>query len=277
MRKYSFWKSIIYSFFSKDFYQDVGERWEGTGYGYLFWVLLLLSVLRAADLQWEASAQLPGFVKKIPDFKMEKGEFSVNIPQPYTFVMEKSGYAYGIVVDTTGKINSLEQVPNNEKMDNFILLNKAKLSVRRKPFGLVDDKTYDLTKLPSFSVDQEKLGRWTAILLRWVGFAFFAYHMIFWFLFEMVALLVFGLIGLMFSAMTGRSLGFEKALRLAVASHVPGFIISTLLFLVNLHFPLADISFPGMGFCLFALSAAYLYFAVHSQKGPQPPPLTVNA
>src|ERR1700734_1902704 len=111
-RKYSIWSAFVFSFFSKDLYQDVGKKWKGTGFGYLVLIVALIWIPRAAWWQCQICDGLPGFVQQIPQFKIEKGVFSSSVKQPYFLLTDNSG----LIVDTTGKINSLAQVPGIEKM-----------------------------------------------------------------------------------------------------------------------------------------------------------------
>ena len=254
-RKYSFWQALGLSFFSKDLYDDVGRNWKGTAYGTLFLTMILISVPRAANYQREVSADLPGFVKQIPDFQIEKGVFSSSVTQPYQYQVQNSE----IVIDTTGKINSLDQVPNIAKLDNVILVNKTKHMDRRKRLGISMDRTYDFSRYPSFFVNQEKLTHWSDVIIRWTGVIFFLFIALFGFLFEAVVVLIYGLIGTAVSEMLDKSLDFKVALRLAVVSHIPALLATTLLIFFGIRGAWVLI----LGF-LFTLP--YLYFAVSSQK-----------
>ena len=254
-QKYYFWNTLAFCFFSRDLYEDVGTRWKGTGYGFLFLILAILSIPSVVGLQWGISTALPEFAKKIPDFKIEKGIFFSSVQQPYSLVGEKGG----VFIDTTGKINSPDQVPGHENLEYLILVTRTKLTTYRSRLGVVEEKTADLSKFPSFSVDQEKLQSWTRSIIRWSGAVCYPFLLVFWFCFEVIVLLFYALLGMLFSLVTAKGLDYVVVLRLSVISHVPVLILSALLGLGNLHL-------PGQWFCFFALSAGYLYFAVSSQK-----------
>ena len=67
-RRYSFWEALGFSFFSKDLYSDVGKNWKGTAYGWLFLMVLLMSILPAVNFQMFVSANLPDSHEKNTGF-----------------------------------------------------------------------------------------------------------------------------------------------------------------------------------------------------------------
>jgi len=261
-QKYSIWKAFILSFYSKDLYSDVGEKWKGSGYGFLFLLVVLFSLPRAIGVQWQATTQLPGFVEKIPDFKLEKGIFSSSVQQPFKFEIQRTG----LTIDTTGKVKSLRDIPNLENMDNYFLVNKTKASIHRNRLGDVEDKTYDLAKVDSFSIDRVKLKHWSDAIIPWVGIVYYPLLVIFWFAFEAIAILIYGLFGIVFSEMRGKGLNYNVALRLSVVSHIPGIFFFTILAIFDVNLPM-----PYLFYLL--VSGTVLFFAVNSQRRPQPPPL----
>jgi hypothetical protein len=254
-RKYSFWQALGLSFFSKALYDDVGRHWKGTGYKTLFLLIVLIAIPRAVNVQLSVMAHLPGFVKSIPDFQIDKGVFSCSVSQPYEYKFQNSE----IVIDTTGKINSLDQVPDVGNLDNVILVNKTKKIERRKRFGISTDQTNDFSRYPSFAVNQEKLGRWSGWVIRLSGIVCFLITVSFGFLMEAAIFLVYGLIGVLFSEMLDKSLDFIVALRLVVVSHIPVMWVTTFL----IFFGVTGVWDFIVG---FFLAIPYLYFAVNSQE-----------
>jgi hypothetical protein len=255
-QKYSIWNAFVFSFFSRDLYVDVGKRWKGTGLGYLFLIGVIFTLFTAACFQWAAFEYLPGFVKKIPDFKIEKNVFSTSVEQPY--VLEFYGSA--IVLDTTGKIKGLDQVPGIEKLKNCILVTKTQFMSRQMGRG---DKVSTLSNMPNFSVNQEELGHWADILIEVSGTAYFLIVVTFGYLCRVIILLIYGLLGMLISEILGKGLDYNVALRLAVISHIPPYAITTLWTICGPHLPLQTL-------WSFLLSTGFLYFAVSSQEGKEP-------
>ena len=255
-RKYSTWNALALSFYSRDLYVDVGKNWKGTGFGALFLILVLVFLPRAASVQWQVVHELPGYLKKIPDFKIEKGVFSADVQQPYTLEIGTKG---GIIIDTTGKINSLDQIPGIQDKDDYYLFTKTKFMSRRHRFGTVEDKTRDMFKVNLFVLNQEKLRHWYDLVIPWVGIVYYLFCVLFGFLMEVVVLLVYGLFGVLFSEIRKNGLDYNVALRLAVVSHIPALVISTLFVVCGVHLP-----WPALW--SFAVSMGFLSFAVSSQE-----------
>src|ERR1700722_11290978 len=112
------WKIIIFSFFSRGLYSEVAGRWSGTGFSFLFLILVVLSVPAAIHLQSAVSELLPGVTAEIPDFKITNGEFSSPVAQPYRVDFSPTA---ALVIDTTGKINQLDQIPGVESLQTAVL------------------------------------------------------------------------------------------------------------------------------------------------------------
>lgn len=261
-RRYSFWEALGFSFFSKDLYSDVGKNWKGTAYGWLFLMVLLMSILPAVNFQMFVSANLPDLMKKIPDFQVVNGEFSSSIKQPFIYKWDKGE----LIVDTTGKYDSLDKVPKAEEMESVFLVNKDKLISHRIRLGQAEDKTSKMPKFDSFIVNQENLARWAGIVIHWSGAACFVLFTVFLSIVEAVVMLFYGLFGVLISEMRNKGLDFLVTLRLSVISHLPAFILGTCY--------LSFLKYSGLYILgSIFLSLIYLFFAVSSQDSPKPPPL----
>ena len=254
-RRYSVWQAMGLSFYSKDLYRDVKENWKGTGFGLLFLVLVVIGVVVSVHFQVITSEKFPGFTRQIPEFQMTKGVLTTSVkPQPY-----RIDFAGGcFVMDTTGKIKTLDQVPGAEKLQSIALVTKTGFLSRRVRLGRSVDEAHLFKPTYNFSVTRDGLDRWTAIIVRWSGIGAFAFFLPFFFLFEVFALLIYALIGVLFAEMTDRNLDYGDALRLAVVSHIP---VLFLFWALNL----AQVKIPMPILWSLMVSAAYVYFAVSSQ------------
>jgi hypothetical protein len=249
------WKTIFCSFFSRELYLEVAERWSGTGFGFLFLLLVVLSVPQAIWLQSVASRVLPGVLDEIPDFQIEGGQFSSPVSQPYRVDFSP---AAALVIDTTGKINQLDQIPGVENLQTVVLATKTQFQERRVSLGLSRDQVRDWASFPGMVVTREKMRSWEDFLVRWSGSLGYFCLVVFWFLFEVAALLVYALGGLLFSKMLKKRLEYDQSLRLSVVSHTPALIIVTLFLIVRMT------EMPFWGAIL--ISIVFLFWAVFCQK-----------
>ncbi len=265
-KKTSAWKTLLGSFFSRELYLEVAERWSGTGFGFLFLLLVVLSVPQAILLQSMASRVLPGISDKIPDFQIEGGQFSSPVTQPYRVDFSPTA---ALVIDTTGKINQLDQIPGVENLQTVVLATKTQFQERRVSLGLSRDQVRDWASLPGASVSREAIKHWTDFLVRWSGSLGYFCLVLLWFLFEVAALLIYALGGLLFAKGFKKKLDYDQSLRLSVVSHAPALIIATLFLIVQMN------EMPLWGAII--ISIAFLAFAVSCQKNRLPAPKTRKA
>ncbi len=253
------WKTILFSLFSPELYLEVGERWSGTGFGFLFLLLVVLAVPQAILLQSAASQVLPGIADKIPDFQIEGGQFSSPVSQPYRVDFSSVS---ALVIDTTGKINQLDKIPGVENLQTALLATKTQFQERRVSLGLARDQVRNWALFPDLSVTGEKLKRWTDFLVRWSGSLGYFCIVLFWFLFEMAALLIYALGGLLVAKGLKKRLDYDQSLRLAVVSHAPALTALTVFLIFwRDEMPL---------WAAILISIAFLFFAVSCQKNRLP-------
>lgn len=260
-RKFSIWKALVFSFFSKGLYADVGKNWKGTGYGLLFLIVVIVSIPRAVAFQNLIVGNLPGFMKSVPDFQIVKGEFSSPLPQPYIYKWDKGE----LIIDTTGKYTSLAQVPKGEEMESLFIVTKTQIISHRNRLGVPEDETKPMLKLDSFVANQENLSRWTNAIVEWAWVVFYPVILLLFFVMEAVVLLLYALTGLLLSEISHKGLDFLAVLRLAVISHIPALVAGTILSIWGMHSGWFTLG-------LILLSLAYLFFAVNAQEKAAPVP-----
>ncbi|HET9870520.1 MAG TPA: DUF1189 family protein, partial [bacterium] len=164
-RRYPALRAIWLSFYSRDLYRDVRSNWKGTGLGLLCAVFALLGVLLAARFQVWTAAEVPGFAEKIPPFQVAQGEFTSPVAQPYRIDYPKGC----IMVDTTGKFRSIDQVPGVEGFETAYLVTKDGYSVRQVRRGKVEDRYHPFKPTTHFAATRGDIDRWTKALVRWAG------------------------------------------------------------------------------------------------------------
>ncbi len=151
MHRYSFFKALFLSFFSKDFYCDVLQNRKGLGFSYLFFINLIVSLViiifftvkvnsfdsknfsndvvnkmfADAELTFEENlSRILDVISQIPRITFENGELSTNKQEPYAINDPVTGN--GIVIfDTTGYYNGLENT------DAVMLFTKTKVITKK--------------------------------------------------------------------------------------------------------------------------------------------------
>jgi len=262
MKRYSFFHAFVLSFFSKSFYQDVGQQWRGTGLAFLLVALVLVWIPTTIKVHWGLSNFLakdaPKLTSQIPAITISNGKVSTDVPTPY-FINEPDSGSPLIIIDTTGKYENLDNT--SAKM----LLTKTKI-ISRDNF---QTKVYDLSAVQSFYVDRPRVEGWLSLGGRWFALVLYPLAVIFSFIFRGIQILIYALVGLLFTKLLNVNLSYQTLMRLAAVSLTPILVLDLFLEFVPLRIPLWWL----LGICI---ALAYLFLAVKwntdaQSVWPEPP------
>ncbi len=251
MKKFSILHVPLLSFFSGELYRDVGLNWKGVGFGYLFLLLAICTVPGMFKIQRGLShfieEQAPPFINQVPKITIEKGEVHIDKPQPYYITAPDSNEIVAII-DTTGQIQSLDNT------DAFVLLTKTKLISRQSKS---ESRTYDLTNVQHFVLDQYKITNWLNIGKKLLVPVLYPFVLLGSFIFRIIQSLIYAAIGLLFAAWCKTKLSYPALLRLAVTAVTPCIIVRTVLEYASVKLPLAGLWFflAAMGFLFYGIKA----------------------
>jgi hypothetical protein len=195
----------------KSFLQDVAKKWKGAGLLYLLLLACLTMIPFALHFHSGvgkiAVDKLYPLVDKIPDIKIARGQVSINKPEPY-FLTTPGGRAVG-VIDTTGKVTSLE----NGKY--YLLLTKNSLMYRQSD---TETRTYNLSKVEDFSLTRDQVKKWSALGVKWAGFAAYPFLAAFSYAWRIIQALIYALIGLIFAKLARTKLSYSSLMRLSAVA-----------------------------------------------------------
>lgn len=254
MKKFSIIHIPLLSFYSSELYQDVGLNWKGTGFGYLFLLLVICTIPVMFKFQKDLSAfvtkHAPKYVSQIPKITIEKGKVHIDKPQPYYITIPDSNKVVAII-DTTGQIQFLDD-PNVS-----VLLTKTKLLTRQSQ---AEVRTYDLAAVQHFELDQDKVTNWLNVGQKLLVPMFYPFVLLGSFAFRIVQSLVYAAIGLAFADWCKTKLPYLSLIRLSVAAMTPGIIIRTVL-----EYASIEIRWPGLWFFLVTLGFLFCGVKVCSQ------------
>ncbi|HZK81445.1 MAG TPA: DUF1189 family protein, partial [Humisphaera sp.] len=103
-RRYGAISALLLSFFSADFYRDVGRRWRGIGFWYLVWLMFITAIPIAvkAHIGFSKFARTDAqkMISTFPSLMITKGIVTSD-PDPYLWAEPSSGSVF-LYVDTTG-------------------------------------------------------------------------------------------------------------------------------------------------------------------------------
>jgi hypothetical protein len=243
--RYRIWHKPVLSFYSKPLYRDISTRWRGTNLGYLFLLLAvcLLPAARMTSLNAVAFVEdhAARYLMQIPQMQITDGRVSVEAPQPYSII---GGNTTVLLIDTTGKINSLDDA------DAEALLTATHLYIDQ---GSQPPMGYDLSSIKDFELNEEIA---TGILERIKHLilpAYYAISLLYSFVLFLLGALLCGTLALLIGLLQKKQIDYAAGLRLSVAAFTPPLILSTLC-------KAFGCSIPAAPYLLLAL--AYLYIAV---------------
>jgi hypothetical protein len=249
MKRYSFFHAPVLAFFSKSFYQDVGQHWRGTGLGYLLVILTLVWIPTMVKMQFGiarfVNSESKKFTEQIPAITISHGKVSTNVTTPYFIKDPDSGTPIAII-DTSGQYETLDSAPANA-----LLLTKSKLIMRNER----ETRAIDLSPVESFYLDRDRVEGWLATGKTWFVPIAFPLFLIFSFVFRAIQALIYALIGLLFAHLMQTSLSYKTLMRLAAVAITPVLVLDLILEFIPLHIPLW--SLLGV-----ALALGYLFLAV---------------
>ncbi len=249
MKKYSIIHAPVMSFFSMDFYRDVGLNWKGVGFGYLLLLLAVFWLPSMIRIQWKASDfieyEAPDVVGQIPEISITDGEVSIKEPQPYYITMPDSNEAIAII-DTTGNIVSLED------SNAFCLLTKTEFIMRGSKF---ETRSFDLSQIESFELDGDRIMGWLRAGKKFVFIVLYPLALGGEYVYRIIQVLIYAAIGLAFASSNRVKLPYSSLLRISVMAVTPCIIFASVVGLVTKMVPL-------MLYLMAALT--YLFFAVRA-------------
>ena len=251
MKKFSIIHIPVLSFFSKDFYREVGLQWKGICFGYL----LLLLAICWIPMMVRIHKGFAGFVKndaptivdQVPEITITDGQVSIDEPEPYYIKIPDTNDNLA-VIDTTGSIKSPADA------NAFFLLTNNLIITRQSDF---ETRSFELSQDKSFTVDSARITGWLNTIKKGLVIIMYPIALLSSYAYRIVQALIFAAIGLLFASMCRVSLSYGVLLRLAVVAMTPCMIVKTV-------FGLAAVYFPCIGLLYIVITLAYLYFGIHA-------------
>lgn len=244
MKRYGRIQGLVLALGSASFYRDVAQHWGGIGILYLLllftltWIPLLVKM--QVGFGHFVHEEFPKAAKDFPPITIRAGQASSPVPQPFTMNDPETGKPI-FVLDTTGKITSLDQSPA------VLLLTKTKLHARNQ--GKIE--IHDLSQFPDMTISREQIEEWLGMFANWLGVCLFPIVMFGSLIRAVVVMLVAALLGLIFNSSFNAGLSFGALLRLAAVG-------MTLSVYLDTGMELAEVSVPFWFWITVALTTAYV-------------------
>jgi hypothetical protein len=218
------------SWFSKDFYRDVGTQWHGSGFGYLFFLLfictLVLSIFINTGLRKGVSELQANYLPQMPAVSFDKGQMTLT-SKTTQVIQGPSGHAV-IVFDPTNQF-SKEHMPKAPILFKptavYVMEQAGAITAYKYPQDIT--VAVDANSAHAFA---EHVKRWGIIVLG-LGLLLSAY------VYRILASLVYSIVGVLIAKGTRSTLHYCGILRIVVMAQTPVIIMSTLGAMFNVYIP----------------------------------------
>ena len=249
MKRYTIIHPFFLSFFSKSLYRDVAENWKGVCFLYLLLLVALCWLPGMIKFHFSISDfvtnETPVIVEQIPEINIVKGKVSTTKPGLHS-IKDPKTHDPLIIIDTTGKFTSLEDTKA------VVLLTKTKIMIKKNK---TETRAFSLAKIDSFHIDKNIIYSYLTKFKNWFAVVSYFFVVIFSFIYRVIQVLIYALIGILFTKMLHTALGYQVLIRLAVISITPVIILSTL-------FDLLSIPAPLWWLTSFVINMGFLFYAV---------------
>jgi uncharacterized protein DUF1189 len=209
--------------YSRSFYRSVANDWRGTGFLYLFVLLLAVWVCLGLRLgifvvRLNADPKFNHFVRQVPPIVIHKGVVAVDAPQPYRLENPEEDAYIGI--DTTGQVTALP-----EDVTVGMLLTRDRLILKQE----WETKVWDLSWIEHYELNERRIRAWIKLLPWLVGIAMpvieFVYRIL-------IALVLAGL-GTLVATVAKVEVGSRAFVRLACVAMTASIVLSSLVWLLK--------------------------------------------
>lgn len=250
MSKYNVIQGIYKSFYSPDFYRDVGANWGGKAFFYLFFLLALSWIGQTFIIQTTISHLYQqgseAIIKQIPVITIKDGVASTPSSQPYV-IKDMDGHdKVFAVIDTSDK----EVDINNFK--GTLLLTKDKLITRPKANEV---RVYEFPKSLNATLDPTQINSHIESVIGYAWIAIFILALLTSYIYRIVQVLLYAIIGKIFSLLTGSRVFYGKILQITMVALTPAIILASVL-------DLCSYTLPNEDYICFGLTMLYMAFGI---------------
>lgn len=249
MKIYTALKIPLRAFYSRDLYREAAFDWKGTGFGYLFLLLAVCMIPLMVKYHSMVSdfiqTDVAKIVAQIPQITFNDGVASVDVLEPYS-INNPDTQKVIIIIDTTGKINTLKDTP-------AVLLVTKTQAIFKKSEN--ETRIYDYKKLGDYTLTQEEINRWLEIARKYGAVVFYPFAVIGAFIFRIIQILIYAALGNLMASWCKSKIPYDALIRLAVVAVTPCIIIAIFLELLGITLPYAGLWF-------FLLAMIYLFMGV---------------
>lgn len=245
------------SFFSKAFYRDVVYAWKGTGFCYLFFLTILVSIPATYFLNESighlVEDVLPGYIEQIEEFSIIKGKVSTTSGKPFSIVDPETG-AVQIIVNPTGERIDPGTYP-------LTIIERERIIYRKSD---IETRTYQLANIDDFVINKEYIKNLIKEYKGWTIAIIYPLILVFSYIYYIIQVLLFGIIAMLIAKLNKVIMSYGTCLRLSIIAFTPALILRA----INDY--MVNVSLTGvLGWLYVILTIFYIFYGIRAAKGWQ--------
>lgn len=255
--------AIPKSFYSKDFYREVGSKWQGFGFVYLFLVIavfsapfILFALFYVTTVTLDKPFDFNYMINQVPQMTVKNGEISTEVAMPYYVKNKETGEAI-MVIDTTRPVTDWSQSINEGKV--FIVVGKNQILTGRNS-NSSEKRLYDVSKDIDTVVTSGTVREFAEIIIGYAWAAVIFMALIFiavFFIARVVAMFFYGILAKVISLILRTKFSYTDCVRFASVATTPTIALS----LLSMVF-----AFSLSGWTYFAVNTVYIFYAIGANK-----------
>lgn len=253
MKQYGIFEAIFLSFFSRDLYRDVATRWGGKAVFYLFVVLTLSWMIPTYKLQlaltnWYIveSAQL---LPQLPVVTIKNGKLSTPENRPYIIANPDSKETIAII-DTSGQYTDIH------KTKAIILITDTQMIAQKSSN---ETRIYQIPTSVDSVIDPQVVNLSIKNYVGYSWIAMFIVSVIGSFFFRLIQVILYSIIGKIFSAITKVRVTFGQITQITMVALTPAIVARALIDGFNLNY-------ASTSLLCFTLAILYMFYGIWSNK-----------
>jgi hypothetical protein len=253
MCQLTFVRAIYQSFYSRELYREVNQKWDAGVFGYLFlvlsisWACMMVNIHGVLQRGYDSFGK--HFVHQIPDISIKNGTALTKENRPY-FIKDPDNNEIFAIIDTSGQYKNLD---NNSAE---ILITKNAFIYREHPNVV---KVRNFSKDFALEITPEKVHEKVGYAVRWLWVILFPVFLILSFLYRIVQAFLYAILGKFFAWLSDVHLNYFNILKLSMVAITPVIVFETIFDCLNFHFHLQWLLY-------FILAMGYLIFAIRATK-----------
>lgn len=253
MQQYNMFQAIFMSFYSKKLYRDVALNWGGKAFLYLLLILALSWIFSIYRFQYLLVQGFQHFSEKIvtqiPIMTIINGVLKTPQNRPY-IITDPDTHTTIAIIDTSGQYKSLEQTNANLLITQTEIISQPHAN---------EYKMNEIPKKLNITLVPQTIKKYIEDYLYFAWIIIFILAWISSYIYRLVQILLYSIIGKVFSVMSKSPVTYSQILQITMVAMTPVILIGTILSAMNIWIQHEFLLY-------FVLANLYMFYGIIANK-----------